>query len=164
MPDRSLFLLPDPWTDSEGVARALADLRGRPSVVAMMFTHCTYACPRLLADLQRLEQQLSPAERSGMRFLLFSMDPARDTPVRLRDYRGERELAAAHWKLLTSNLDAVRELAAVLGVRYKQLPSGDFAHSNVYFVLDADGVVVHRQEGFGSDPAPAITALRRHLP
>jgi protein SCO1/2 len=40
----------------------------------------------------------------------------------------------------------VRELAAVLGIRYRQLPSGVFSHSAVITLLDADGIVRARTE------------------
>jgi protein SCO1 len=41
-------------------------------------------------------------------------------------------------------------LAAVLGVRYRQVPATDFMHSNVITLLDAQGNIVHRQEALGA--------------
>jgi protein SCO1/2 len=46
-----------------------------------------------------------------------------------------------HWLVMRASPADVRTLAVLLGVSYRQLPSGDFDHSNIITVLDTDGVV-----------------------
>jgi protein SCO1/2 len=53
--------------------------------------------------------------------------------------------------LFHGGANSVRELAAVLGLRYKQDENGDFDHSNVIFLLDKDGVVRSQQLGLKGD-------------
>jgi protein SCO1/2 len=49
-------------------------------------------------------------------------------------------------------------------VRYKQLPNGDFNHSSVLILLDADGRILARTEKIGSVPDPAfLAAVRKAL-
>src|SRR5690606_24110097 len=53
--------------------------------------------------------------------------------------------------------------AAVLNVRSQRAPSGDYAHSNLIHVLDAEGVLAHQQEGLAADPTATIATIRRLL-
>ena len=58
----------------------------------------------------------------------------------------------------------VRQLAVLLGVRYRQLPNGDFDHSNIISVLDGDGVLRFQSPQIPADrPAlvRAVTAAAR---
>ena len=51
------------WTDQTGWERALGTLAGRPQVVVMAYTSCRFACPRLLLDMKRIEDELGDAAR-----------------------------------------------------------------------------------------------------
>ncbi len=50
------------------------------------FTHCPNICPLTLAYLDRVKAALPEAERARFRTVLVSVDPARDTPERLKAY------------------------------------------------------------------------------
>ncbi|MBI5849602.1 MAG: SUMF1/EgtB/PvdO family nonheme iron enzyme [Planctomycetes bacterium] len=163
LPDASLWQLASRWTDHTGRARVLSEWRGRPTLVAMVFTNCRYACPRLAADARRVLDALRPDERARLRGVLVTFDTERDTPERLAAFAKEQGLDTATWTLLRGNAADVRELAAVLGVAYQQAPSGDFAHSNVITLVDADGVIVHRQQGLEVEPIGSVIAIRALL-
>lgn len=157
----SLYVLDQNWTDQSGEEVRLTDLAGRPRVVAMAYTSCGYACPRIIAEMKRIEAALADAdpERSPG-FVLFSIDPARDTPARLADFAQQAGLDPARWTLLTASDDEVLELSVLLGVKYRATGSGDFAHSNLVTVLDEEGVVRGRIEGFDTDVRPVVETLR----
>jgi protein SCO1 len=155
----SVFELDASWTDQHGITRPLASLAGRPHVMALVYTHCAYACPRILADMKRLEAELGAAA-AAVGFVLVSLDPDRDTPARLSEYAAATRLDPAQWTLLTASPDAVLELAMLLGVRYRR-EGADFEHSNVLTVLDDEGRIVHRQVGLASDPAQSARLLTR---
>ena len=53
----------------------------------------------------------------------------------------------------------MRDLAAVLGVKYQAEEDGEIAHSAMIFVIDRDGVVRHRQVGLSQDPQDLVAAL-----
>ena len=163
LPGTSLYQLDAAWTDQHGRATKLADLRGRVVLVAMVFTNCRYACPRMVERMKRVEASLSPTERRRMRFLLVSLDPARDTVPVLAAFAKSSQLNSGWWTLLRGAPDAVRELSAALGVRYKQVDSGDLAHANLLTMLDAGGSVAHQQEGLESDVNPMLIAVRAEL-
>lgn len=157
----SVYHLGAAWSDQDGRQLRLASLRGKPVLMAMMFTSCEYACPALLADLKALLEKLGPA-RGRFRVVLVSFDSARDLPERLSRYALEQGLDPQLWTLLHGAPGAVRELAAVLGVRYKAVPKIGFSHSNIIHLLDAEGLVHKQLKGLGADPqamAEAVTAL-----
>jgi protein SCO1/2 len=60
---------------------------------------------------------------------------------------------------LTSDKGAVRQLAAALGIRYKQDSNGDFSHSNVVTVLNPTGEILYQQVGLRADPKESIKAI-----
>ena len=156
----SLFEMTFELTDQDGRTRHIADFRGKPFVASMIYTNCTSVCPRVTADLQALERALPAGDRRSVRFVLFSLDPERDTPEALRRFARERGLDPDRWTLLSTDADDMRTLAAVLGVRFRPDEGGEIAHTATIAVVDADGVVRHQQKGLTGDSAPLLAALR----
>ena len=135
----SVYDLGATWHDQRGAARTLASLRGRPQAIALVYTHCQATCPLIVGQLKRLEA----ATTLGL--VLVSLDPERDTADRLAAFAAEHELDAARWTLLRGSDDDVRELAVVLGVRYRRQSPTELAHANTITLLDAAGGIVHQQ-------------------
>lgn len=162
LPDTSVWQLESTWRDGGEEPLSLASLRGRVTLMAMVFTHCAYACPRIAADLQDIVKELDPAQRADVSVVLVTFDHERDTPAVLRAWADDRGLDPA-WRLLHGEADDIRELAAVLGVQYQRTPNGDYSHSNVITLLDVDGVVVHQQKGLNGDRVATLEALARLL-
>ena len=132
-----------------------------PQIVAMFFSHCEYACPILVNDLKKIEASLPENARRGADFLLVSIDPKRDTPEALAAFRARLGLPLANWSLLRGGEDDVRELAALLGVNYAPDERGQFAHSNVITLLNAEGEVAFQQPGLRADPTLLIAAIQK---
>jgi protein SCO1/2 len=154
----SLYALDATFTDDAGHPVALASLRGHPVVLTMFFASCGYACPLLVSDMTRVRDALPAELRADTRFVLVSFDVARDTPAALHDYRTTRQLDNA-WTLLHGDDDAVRELAALLGVKYKPEANGSFAHSNLITILNREGEIVHQRTGLKGGLGEATAAL-----
>ena len=155
----SVYDLDSRWRDQRGAARPLSSLRGRPQVVAMIYTHCSTTCPFTVAEMKRIERE-SPRD---VGFVLVSLDPARDDPARLATFASERGLDASRWTLLDGSDDDVRELATVLGVRYRRLSPDELAHSNALTLLGPEGAVVYQHAGLDAaeDIMHALDALAR---
>lgn len=160
---RSLYQLDETWTDDAGKSMPLTSFRGRPVVVAMFFAQCEYACPVIVNDLRRLRAALPAALRDRARFVLVSFDTARDTPAALRTFRARMELDA-QWTLLRGEPEAVAGLAMLLGVKYKQDARGQFAHSNLLTVLNAEGEIVHQLAGLNGDISETARVLAALAP
>lgn len=155
---RSIYQLDSIWTNDAGRVSRLAALRGRPVILAMFFSHCEYACPVLVQDLHRLRAQLPEAVRERAAIVLVSFDTVRDTPAALRAFR-ERMSLDAGWTLLRGETDAVEDLAMLLGVKFKQDARGQFAHSNLITILNAEGEIVHQHAGLQGDISEAARAV-----
>jgi protein SCO1/2 len=158
LPQDSLYLLEDAFSDQSGKAFTLADRRGKPQVVAMFYTSCRYICPLIVDSGKGVEHALTPAERERLGILLVSMDPARDDTAALASVARKRKLDAARWTLARTDAGTVRRVAALLGVRYRELADGEFNHSSALVLLDAEGRVVARTERLGPVPDPAFLA------
>lgn len=156
----SLYQLDVTFTDDTGKTVTLGELRGRPVVLNLFFASCGYACPLTVTDLLAVQARLTPEQRERTVFVLVSFDTARDTTEVLAQYRAQRGLDA-HWILLRGTDDAVRELAALVGVKYKQEADGSFAHSNLFTVLNAQGEIIHQRQGLKGGLDEAVAALAR---
>jgi len=134
--------------------------RGNPVLISMFYATCPDACPLLIADLQRIERELPPRVKADLRIVLVSLDPERDTPDALRALAQTRHVDESRWRLLRAPEDTVREIAAVLGIKYRRLPDGSFNHSSVITLLDPTGAIVARDEAVGGPHEVLLRSLR----
>lgn len=141
----SVYDLPSTWRDQRGAERTLSSLAGRVQVVAMVYTQCTATCPLAIAEMKRIEAVTD----TSVGLVLVTLDPDHDTPAVLADYARMRQLDGTRWTLLTGAADDVRELAGLLGIRYRRLSPAELAHSNTITLLDPSGHAVHQQQGLG---------------
>lgn len=162
LPELSVYHLTGTWTDQNGKELTLQELRGKVQLMAMVYSSCPQACPRIIADMKSLDEDLGKRHRDGVGLVLVSIDPETDTPERLSELAREQGLGP-RWRLLRGNSQQVQELAAVLGVKYRKVSATDFAHSNLITVLDADGVIVHQQEGLGVERSRSIEAAEKAI-
>lgn len=160
--ENSIYQLTSEWTDQHGKKIALKDLSGKPRVATMFYSSCDYACPKTIEDMKHIIAGLPEEQRERVGMTLFSFDPARDTPARLDTVAKDMSLGEG-WTLLTSNEASAEELGAVTEIQYKNLETGEFSHSNTILILNANGEIVHRQQGVNSDPAKSIEVLTELL-
>ncbi|MFI5337326.1 MAG: SCO family protein [Opitutales bacterium] len=155
----SIYQLDGRFTDDHGRPFALGELKGRPVGLDMLFATCGYASPLTVTDLLAIQGRLPAEQRGRAVFVLVSFDDVRDTPAVLAQYRARRGLDG-QWILLHGDAGAVRELAALLGVKYRREADGSFSHSNVISILNAEGEIVHQRTGLqgGLDEAAAVLA------
>jgi len=156
----SIYQLDARFRDDSGKEFALGTLRGRPVVLDMFFTSCGFACPLTVTDMLAIQGRLPADVRRRAVFVLVSFDSARDTSEALARYRAQRQLDG-QWVLLRGDDDAVRELAALLGVSYRREADGSFTHSNILTVLNPQGELAFRRTGLSgglSELGAAVTA------
>ncbi len=88
-------------------------------------------------------------------------DVIRDTPEALAKYRAQRHLDG-NWILLHGDGGSVRELAALLGVQYRETADGAFTHSNQIVVLNPEGEIVHERKGLQGGLDEAASAIAQN--
>lgn len=162
LPRDSVYQLQVRLVDQDGRRFEWISRRGKVQLVSMFYTSCQYICPLIVESGKAVERQLAPAQRERLGILLVSMDPKRDTPTALMSVVNQRKLDRARWTLASPASADVREIAGVLGIRYRALADGEFNHTSALVLLDGDGRVLARTEQMGSKPDPEfIAAVRR---
>ena len=163
IPELSIYNLPATWTTQDNEQIELRDLEGKVLAMVMIYTSCKAACPRLVADMRNLENQVPESLLDDIQFVMVSIDPDTDTPARLKHFAHENKMEEDHWLFLRGTQEDTREFAAVLAVSYKRISPMDFSHSNIISIFDETGVLVHQQEGLGVDNTETITAIKEEL-
>ena len=142
----SLYQFHDMFTDQNGRQLMLHQLQGKYIVVAMFYATCTAICPRIAAEMLRLEKNLSSAQRANTTFLMISFDPDRDSPANLQKFIAKMKLTDS-FVLLTGKAESIREVAAALGVNYKKQDDGEFAQSSLFSLLSPQGEIILQHAG-----------------
>jgi protein SCO1/2 len=164
-PQGSLYAFDSTWTNQTGKKIAWKESRGTTRIVALGYATCKGVCPRIIGDMQRIEKELTDAEKSHCRFTFVSLDPEHDKVAELKALGERHKVDDARWDLLTGDGESVLELAVALGIRYDRLPNGiDFAHSYLITVIGPDGVVRRKWSEPAEGPAPSVEAIRKSLP
>lgn len=158
----SVYQLESTWHDKDGKEVKLSSLPGKIRVLAMGYTSCQYACPRILADMRAIQRALPKKDLARVEFTFISFDPDRDTPKHLREFQSKNDFNS--WLFLTGNSDGVLELSVALGIKFQKVGKTDFAHSNTIFVLSPDGKILHRQDDLGAAPDGAVKSIVKQLP
>jgi protein SCO1/2 len=157
----SIYQLPDTFETQDNKKITLSSFAGKPTVVGMIFTHCTYACPRLTADIKDIEDKIK-SEKGDVNYLLISFDSERDLPDQLKKFANDHGLDK-NWTLLHGSENAVRTLSVLLNVQFQKDAEGNFSHSNIISVLDKNGVLIFQKEGIDADPTETISAIKQSL-
>lgn len=162
--ETSIFNLTSTWHTEENQSIQLKDLKGKTLVMVMIYTSCKAACPRLVADMRNIEAQIPDEKIKNIQFIMVSIDPDTDTPKRLKAFAKENLMDGEQWTFLQGTKSGVREFANVLSVKYKEISPIDFSHSNIISVFNAQGELVHQQEGLGVDNKKTIETILQVTP
>lgn len=158
-PGPSIYPVSVALHDEHDAAIGLDAFRGHPVIVSMFYGSCPVACPLIVSHVKDVESRLSPAARAEVRVLLVSFDSAHDTPEALASIAAARQLDLSRWTLATGSDDDVRQVAGALGISYRPLPGGGFAHDSVITVLDKEGRPLARYDDPAADVQPLVDAI-----
>jgi cytochrome oxidase Cu insertion factor (SCO1/SenC/PrrC family) len=89
-------------------------VKGHTVAINFIFTTCTTICPVLAANFARTQRELGE-NREGVRLISISVDPATDTPERLKLFAQEFH-AGPEWTLVTGQKTEIDQLLGGLGV------------------------------------------------
>jgi protein SCO1 len=156
----SLYQFHDTFTDQNGKSLMLHQLEGKYVVLSMFYATCTAICPRIAAEMLRLEKSLSASQKAKTRFVMISFDHERDNPAALKKFIEKMRLTDS-FTLLSGSADSVREVSAALGVSYKKIPSSpgsgsggadfEYSHSSMFTLLSPKGEIVLQHAGLSVD-------------
>lgn len=149
LPGGSIYQIAAPLTDHNGRVFTLKEHLGRPVLVSMFYSTCQFVCPMLIDTMALTQKALTPHERAQLDLLLITFDPERDDVRKLKSIAVSREVDSHEWTLARTDSSSTRKLAATLGIQYRLLSDGDFNHTTVLVLLDAEGRPVARTKKMG---------------
>jgi protein SCO1/2 len=142
-------------TDTQGRRFALADYRGRPLVISLIYTSCSTVCP---TTTQHLLNAVTEARRSlgddRFAMLTIGFDARNDTPQRMATFARQQGIPTATWRVASGDETTLAALLRDLGFSYAAA-AGGFDHVTQTSIIDAEGRV-HRHV-YGDDfPLPVF--------
>jgi protein SCO1/2 len=115
------------FLDADNQVVRLADYRGRPLVVALVFTACTESCPLIV---QRLAEAVEVAQEAlgpeSFAVVTVGFDAAHDTPARMKAYARTQGVGGPGWRFLSGDRTSVDALIDDLGFSRVPSPGADF--------------------------------------
>lgn len=129
--------------DQDGQPFTGRELAGDWTLLFPGFTYCPDVCPTTLALLKRVKAQLAERGRP-VKVVLFSVDPERDTPPRLKQYVQQFDPG---FRGVTAPEPQLAMIARALGVAYARVPgatpeSYQMDHSAAIVLLDPQAQIV----------------------
>jgi protein SCO1/2 len=157
-------LLPEArFIDQDGAARTTADWRGRPLVVAFIYTRCRdpRMCPLISAKFEALQRRLAG---SRVHLLEVTLDPVYDRGEVLRRYARAFEVDSSRWTLATGDPVEVLTFAKRFGIETQRTTGDVIVHSERTAIAGADGRISLLLDGNRWSPddiVAEVTALER---
>jgi len=119
-------------TDSQGAPFDSAALRGKVWLASVFFSNCPGPCFR---ENQAIADILKDIPDPDLVAVSLTCDPDNDTPDVLRRYADRFQADPARWKLLTGDMNVIREVANTTFL----LPAEVGVHSERGVVFDRQG-------------------------
>jgi protein SCO1/2 len=134
--------------DQSGAPLPLADLRGRPLVISLIFTSCGSVCP---VTTDHLRDAVIAARKvlgdDSFAVLTFGFDASGDTPAQLTGFANTHRLANLDdWYLASADPAVTEALLTELGFSWREA-AGGLDHVTQTTILDADGRVYRQLYG-----------------
>jgi copper(I)-binding protein/cytochrome oxidase Cu insertion factor (SCO1/SenC/PrrC family) len=106
-------------------------IKDKVVAINFIYTNCPDTCPLETAQLVRVQNILGDRVGKDVFFYSISIDPERDTPEALREYRKRFK---ANWTFLTGNKKDIIQLRKKLGLYIPEIQDGSNNH-NVSMII-----------------------------
>ena len=128
--------------DISGQPRALADFKGKVTVVFFGYTQCPDVCPATMAELAQVKKSLG-TDGDKLQGIFVTIDPERDTPEILKSYMASFDPS---FVALRGTLEQTKAAAQEFKVFFAKVPGkveGSYTmdHTAGAFILDGQGKV-----------------------
>jgi protein SCO1/2 len=140
----------------------LADFRGRPLVLSLVYTSCPHVCPAITNNLRRVTDVAAATLGSeAFNVVTIGFDTAHDSPERMASYARARGIDEPNWSFLAADEATIAALTSAVGFTFEKT-AGGFDHLTQVTLIDADGVVV--RQIYGADlEVPALVEPLKQL-
>ncbi len=135
------------FTATDGRSLRLAEFRGKPLVLSMVYTSCYQICPmttRYLADV--VDKARAALGDDNFAVAVVGFDVPVDTPAAMQYFANKQGISDKDWQVLSASSGAVEQLADDIGFQYFASSNG-FDHLIQATVIDAEGQVYRQVYG-----------------
>ena len=125
---------------SDGSELRLSRYRGKVVALGFGFTNCEFVCPTTLATLAKARKQLGAAA-GDLQVVYVTVDPARDTPQRMREYLAAFDASFIGATGTPAQLENVRKEYGIATLKKPGKDPSDYAldHSSFVYLVDRAG-------------------------
>lgn len=149
------------FSDASRGKVALADLRGKPVVITLVYTSCADICPVIIESLAAAVDTAEEALGKGsFKVLTIGFDTRTDTPQRMRSFARAHGAGDENWLFLAADPNSIQRLTGALGFSYFA-SAGGFEHLAQVTVLDGAGTVYGQIYGDVFEPPALVEPLRQ---
>ncbi|WP_166962867.1 SCO family protein [Yeosuana marina] len=124
------------------------DYKGKVYIVEFFFTTCPTICPRMNANLVKIQNEFTDFDNFGV--ASFTINPEHDTPEVLKAYAKKYGVTNPNWNLMTGNQEDIYKLANegfnLYTAQDDSVPAG-FEHSGNFALIDKNGFIRSRVVG-----------------
>jgi len=151
------------FLDQHGQARSLAEFRGRPVLLSLVYTACVHSCQVTTRHLDRVVRIARDAlGNDSFTVLTVGFDHPVDSPDQMAGFARRYGISDPHWYFLSSP-DAATAAALMDAVGFVHTPSPrGFDHTVQVTLLDREGRV-HRQVYGEVFPTPQLVEPLKDL-
>ncbi len=124
--------------DRNGNSISDSEFRGKIMMVFFGFTHCPDVCPLTLATYTSTLELLGD-KASLVAPVFITIDPARDTPERLKEFLANFDPRIIG---LTGTEAQIKDVAALYKTYYSEEQGGMMNHSALIYIMGKDGAYI----------------------
>lgn len=131
------------YLNEDSIRVTNSDFKNKVWIVEFFFATCPTICPIMNQQLKKLVNETDKYKKH-IQFLSFSIDPKKDTPSKLTEFKLRNGIKAKNWAFLTGD----EATTHTLGIKHfltfagrDSLSAGGYAHSGSFTLVDKAGYV-----------------------
>jgi protein SCO1/2 len=147
--------------DIDGQPFDLAQLRGKPLVISLIYTSCHHICPTITRNLgDTIDVAQEALGRDAFSVVTIGFDWKVDTPERMRQFASGLGMDdVPNWHFLATDARIVDELSDNLGFLFYPSAKG-FDHLAQATVIDASGTIYRQVYGVDVETMALVEPLK----
>ncbi|WP_147535980.1 SCO family protein [Bacillus marasmi] len=147
------------YTNQDEKSFGLSDLKGKVWVADFIFTSCADVCLPMTNNMAKLQKMLKDEGIKDVELVSFSVDPAVDTPERLKMFADNFEADYSNWNFLTGYTQQEIEQKGVKDFKTvvkKPEDQDQVIHGTDFYLINQEGKIVKYYDGLDEIPYKEI--------
>jgi len=135
------------FLDRGGRTVRLADYRGKPLVISMIYTHCPIICATTTRSLSALKLSQDALGEDSFGVLTIGFDTENDTPEAMDDFAKRMGVNLPKWEFASADPETIKKLSKDLGFVFFPTDEGGYNHITQTTFVDGQGKVYRQIYG-----------------